>query len=61
MNFFIFPEKKEVAVFICLELQLPQVNQYGSIVTNYDNYFITNRIYNKILDHDWFSARLFVT
>ena len=22
---------------------------------------ITNRIYNKILDRDWFSARLFVT
>ena len=26
----------------------------------YDNY-INNRIYNKILDRDWFSARLFVT
>ena len=26
----------------------------------YFNYF-TNRIYNKILDHDWFFTRLFVT
>ena len=24
-------------------------------------HFDTNRIYNKILDRDWFSARLFVT
>ena len=24
-------------------------------------YFWGNRIYNKILDRDWFSARLFVT
>ena len=24
-------------------------------------YCITNRNYNKILDHDWFSAHLFVT
>ena len=25
------------------------------------NSLCTNRIYNKILDRDWFSARLFVT
>ena len=25
------------------------------------NDYIANRIYNKILDRDWFSARLFVT
>ena len=24
-------------------------------------YYAINRIYNKILDRDWFSARLFVT
>ena len=24
-------------------------------------YFLYNRTYNKILDRDWFSARLFVT
>jgi len=24
-------------------------------------YYMANRIYNKILDRDWFSARLFVT
>ena len=25
------------------------------------HYFMFNRIYNKILDRDWFSVRLFVT
>ena len=25
------------------------------------DYCVYNRIYNKILDRDWFSARLFVT
>ena len=27
---------------------------------DYDNDYDYNRIYNKFLDHDWFSARLFV-
>ena len=28
---------------------------------NFVKRYIVNRIYNKILDRDWFSARLFVT
>ena len=42
-----------------------QLRELGRIRTTctavylYDN--INNRIYNKILDRDWFSARLFVT
>ena len=31
----------------------------GAGCTTYNNYY--NRIYNKIVDRDWFSARLFVT
>ena len=26
-----------------------------------EDYYLTNHIYNKILDRDWFSTRLFVT
>ena len=38
-----------------LEKKKQRWRQY--IITN----IITNRIYNKILDRDWFSVRLFVT
>ena len=35
------------------------INKHDTL-TNCQYGFPGNRIYNKILDHDWFSARLFV-
>ena len=33
----------------------------GGIPIGFTCSFVTNRIYNKILDHDWFFTHLFVT
>ena len=37
----------------------PKRNHKKSVINNNNNN--NNRIYNKILDRDWFSVRLFIT